>query len=73
MGQYQGIVNSASTVGKALGPLFGGVLVDMFNMRIMFLTIILLLGISIIILSLFTKSKAAKNIWIINISTLIKN
>lgn len=60
VGQYQGIVNSASTVGKALGPLFDGVLVDMFNMRIMFLTIILLLGISIIILSLFTKSKAAK-------------
>lgn len=60
VGQYQGIVNSASTVGKALGPLFGGLLVDLFNMRMMFLTMIILLGLAIIILSLFAKSKAAK-------------
>ncbi|MCM3069243.1 MFS transporter [Staphylococcus warneri] len=60
VGQYQGIVNSASTVGKALGPLFGGLLVDLFNMRMMFLTMIILLGLVIIILSLFAKSKAAK-------------
>ena len=30
-GQYQGVVNSASTVGKAFGPLIGGVLVDTFQ------------------------------------------
>ncbi|WP_206430271.1 MFS transporter [Ralstonia solanacearum] len=30
-GQYQEFVNSASTVGKALGPFIGGVLVDTFN------------------------------------------
>ena len=42
-GQYQGVVNSASTVGKAFGPLIGGVLVDTFNMSAMFIGIMFLL------------------------------
>ena len=41
-GQYQG-VNSASAVGKAFGPLIGGILVDTFNMSAMFGMIVLLL------------------------------
>ena len=60
VGKYQGIVNSASTVGKALGPLFGGLLVDLFNMRMMFLTMIILLGVAIIILSLLRKVRRLK-------------
>ncbi|MBE7582011.1 MFS transporter [Staphylococcus aureus] len=42
-GQYQGFVNSAATVGKAFGPFLGGVLVDAFNMRMMFIGMMLLL------------------------------
>lgn len=42
-GQYQGVVNSASTVGKAFGPLIGGILVDTFNMSAMFIGMIVLL------------------------------
>ena len=42
-GQYQGVVNSASTVGKAFGPLIGGILVDTFNMSAMFIGMIILL------------------------------
>ena len=41
-GQYQGFVNSAATVGKAFGPFLGGVLVDAFNMRMMFIGMMLL-------------------------------
>lgn len=52
-GQYQGFVNSASTVGKAFGPFIGGVLVDMLNMSMMFLGMIVLLVIALILLSIF--------------------
>lgn len=55
-GSYQGIVNSASTVGKAFGPLIGGVLVDTFNMQVMFLSMIGLLAISIFFLMIYDKN-----------------
>ncbi len=32
-GFYQGLVNSASTMGRMLGPLFGGVMVDTYGME----------------------------------------
>ncbi|PNZ68782.1 MFS transporter [Staphylococcus croceilyticus] len=54
-GQYQGVVNSASTVGKAFGPFIGGVLVDTFNMSAMFIGIMLLLIIAMIFLAVFDK------------------
>src|SRR5690606_34471067 len=43
MGAYQGIVNASSTVGKAFGPVVGGVIVDMFDMKMMFYSMILLI------------------------------
>ncbi|KIX90119.1 multidrug MFS transporter [Staphylococcus microti] len=54
-GVYQGIVNSASTVGKALGPLVGGLLVDYFNMHVMFLSMIGLLVIGLFFLAVFDR------------------
>ena len=54
-GQYQGVVNSASTVGKAFGPLIGGILVDTFNMSAMFIGMIILLLIGMFFLSIFDK------------------
>ena len=54
-GVYQGIVNSASTVGKALGPLVGGLLVDYFDMHVMFLSMIGLLVIGLIFLAVFDR------------------
>ncbi|MFP5114598.1 MDR family MFS transporter [Bacillaceae bacterium C204] len=44
-GFYQGIVNSTATGGRMLGPLLGGMLVDLFSMSILF---IVLLGLFII-------------------------
>lgn len=52
-GQYQGFVNSAATVGKAFGPFLGGVLVDAFNMRMMFIGMMLLLVFALILLMVF--------------------
>ncbi|WP_114603123.1 MFS transporter [Staphylococcus sp. EZ-P03] len=54
-GAYQGIVNSASTVGKAFGPLIGGILVDTFNMQVMFLSMMGLLIISMFFLYIYDK------------------
>jgi MFS family permease len=41
-GFYQGFVNSAATCGRMIGPLFGGIIVDVFNMHILFIILILL-------------------------------
>ncbi|PTH53155.1 MFS transporter [Staphylococcus arlettae] len=57
-GAYQGYVNSASTIGKAVGPVFGGVIVDTFNMQIMFLAMMALLFIALGFVYLFGKADA---------------
>ncbi|WP_251519742.1 MULTISPECIES: MDR family MFS transporter [Staphylococcus] len=54
-GAFQGYVNSASTVGKAFGPLIGGVVVDVFNMSTMFLSMIGLLVIALFFLFIFDR------------------
>ncbi|AVQ33300.1 MFS transporter [Staphylococcus muscae] len=60
-GVYQGIVNAASTVGKALGPLLGGLIVDYFDMQTMFLSMIGLLLIAGIFLSVFDRGIRDRN------------
>ncbi|RIL69634.1 MFS transporter, partial [Staphylococcus devriesei] len=54
-GQYQGVVNSASTVGKAFGPLVGGILVDAFNMSAMFIGMIVLLFVGLFFVLIFDR------------------
>ncbi|MEI5908802.1 MFS transporter [Bacillus spongiae] len=46
-GFYQGIVNSTATGGRMIGPLFGGILVDLYGMSILFYVLIGLLIIGI--------------------------
>ncbi|AZB44039.1 MFS transporter [Bacillus sp. FJAT-42376] len=48
-GFYQGFVNSTATAGRMVGPLLGGILVDVFNMPVMFAVLIGLLVISFFI------------------------
>ena len=55
-GQYQGFVNSAATVGKAFGPFLGGVLVDAFNMRMMFIGMMILLVFALVLLMILRKT-----------------
>lgn len=62
-GVYQGIVNSASTVGKAFGPLVGGILVDVFNMQIMFLSMIGLLVIAMAFLAIYDRKVDPKTLY----------
>ncbi|EGQ1620548.1 MFS transporter [Staphylococcus pseudintermedius] len=62
-GVYQGIVNSSSTVGKAFGPLVGGILVDVFNMQIMFLSMIGLLVIAMAFLTIYDRKVDPKTLY----------
>lgn len=47
-GFYQGLVNSASTIGRMIGPVFGGLMVDLYGMQILMLILSLLIVIAII-------------------------
>ncbi|MDQ1001154.1 MFS family permease [Neobacillus niacini] len=47
-GFYQGIVNSTATGGRMIGPLLGGVLVDVYSISALFYVLIALFGIAII-------------------------
>jgi MFS family permease len=47
-GFYQGIVNSTATGGRMLGPLLGGMLVDLYSMSTLFIVLIGLFLIAII-------------------------
>lgn len=48
-GFYQGIVNSTATGGRMIGPLLGGILVDIYGIPMMFTVII-----GLLVLSIFT-------------------
>lgn len=54
-GVYQGIVNSTATLGRAIGPMLGGVVVDMYNMHMMFYTMIGFVMLGFIFLSVYDK------------------
>ncbi|WP_414055255.1 MDR family MFS transporter [Macrococcus equi] len=54
-GVYQGIVNSTATLGRGIGPVLGGVIVDMYDMHMMFYTMIGFVLIGFIFLSIYDK------------------
>ncbi|OBW59617.1 multidrug MFS transporter [Solibacillus silvestris] len=47
-GFYQGLVNSASTIGRMIGPVFGGLMVDLYGMQILMLILSVLIIVAII-------------------------
>ncbi|TDL98630.1 MFS transporter [Macrococcus brunensis] len=55
VGTYQGIVNSTATLGRAIGPVVGGVVVDLYNMQVMFVVMIALLIVSFLFLKVYDK------------------
>lgn len=56
-GFYQGIVNSTATGGRMLGPLFGGMVADLFNISILFQTIIGLMVIAFILTIVYSRNR----------------
>ncbi len=55
LGFYQGVVNSATTVGKMFGPVVGGAIVDLYNMEVLFIAIMVMLVIAFFATSIFDK------------------
>ena len=47
-GFYQGLVNSATTIGRMIGPIFGGVMVDIYGIQILMLILSALIVLAII-------------------------
>lgn len=54
-GFYQGIVNSTATGGRMIGPVLGGVLVDVYNMTVLFGFLIVLLVIALIVAKFYDR------------------
>lgn len=54
-GSYQGVVTSTATLGRAVGPLLGGMIVDAYDMQVLFFVIVGLLFIGYIFIALYTK------------------
>jgi predicted MFS family arabinose efflux permease len=60
-GFYQGIVNSTATGGRMLGPLFGGMIADLFNISILFQTIIGLMVVAFMLTIIYSRNRQSIN------------
>ncbi|TDM04582.1 MDR family MFS transporter [Macrococcus carouselicus] len=58
VGTYQGIVNSTATLGRAIGPVAGGIIVDLYDMQTMFYAMIALLLLSFVFLKVYDRNLA---------------
>ena len=47
-GFYQGIVNSATTIGRMIGPLVGGFMVDLYGIQVLAIFLVIILIVAII-------------------------
>lgn len=47
-GFYQGLVNSATTIGRMIGPVFGGLMVDIYGMQVLMVILSILMLFAII-------------------------
>lgn len=47
-GTYQGVVNSIGAIGRMIGPFFGGMIVDYYNMNILILILCIMFLVAIV-------------------------
>ncbi|MBU5467827.1 MFS transporter [Virgibacillus sp. MSJ-26] len=59
-GFYQGFVNSVAAAGRMLGPVVGGLIVDLYNIQLLFYILLALFIIPFITTSLFDKGTRVK-------------
>ncbi|MCM3587944.1 MFS transporter [Mesobacillus maritimus] len=55
-GFYQGIVNSTATGGRMIGPLLGGIMVDLYGMTALFTVLIILIIVAIFTTAIYDRS-----------------
>lgn len=56
-GHYQGLPNIAMSIGRAIGPLYGGIIIDRFNYEFLFITVSLMMFATLLAVSFLTRSK----------------
>lgn len=56
-GFYQGFVNSVAAAGRMVGPVIGGLIVDLYNIQLLFFIILFLLLIPFVTTAFFDKKK----------------
>lgn len=66
VGFYQGIVNSAATVGKMIGPLLGGIIVDMYQINMLFILIVAVIVVAIVITSVYDRGLSKEEVQLYN-------
>ncbi|WP_186577077.1 MDR family MFS transporter [Aquibacillus kalidii] len=59
IGFYQGIINSVGAAGRMIGPVVGGVIVDLFNIQVLFYLLIVLYTIPYITTKLYDRKAVA--------------
>ncbi|RIW35659.1 MFS transporter [Bacillus salacetis] len=59
-GFYQGIVNSTATGGRMIGPLLGGIMVDVFGISVLFTSLIGLFALAMIFTAVYDRSLRKK-------------
>ncbi|MCD8509956.1 MAG: MFS transporter [Bacillus sp. (in: Bacteria)] len=60
-GFYQGVVNSIGTGGRVIGPVFGGMLADLFGMAVLFYVLAIMFLIPVLTTFLFDKGLAGQS------------
>jgi MFS family permease len=64
-GFYQGIVNSTATAGRMIGPLLGGILVDLYSISMLFTVLIGLFLLAIVTTLIYDRSLKAEKIKVV--------
>lgn len=56
-GYYQGLPNIAMSIGRAIGPLYGGLIIDYFNYEVLFITVSGMMLLTLAYVVFLTRSK----------------
>lgn len=67
-GFYQGIVNSTATGGRMIGPLLGGIIVDLYSMQALFIILIGLFLVAVVTTLIYDRKIKLENPVAVNVS-----
>lgn len=59
-GKYQGLPNIAMSIGRAIGPFYGGLIVDQLNYEILFVSAFGMIGITLLYVTMYARRKIVK-------------
>jgi MFS family permease len=57
-GKYQGMTNIAMSIGRAIGPLYGGLIIDYFSYEALFLSVFAMMALSILYMAVVSRHQA---------------